>query len=101
MRLVFTIQHGVRYVRDVVTRVAFAGDVYLPALQSKRLDEILEETQELPRHIRFARRGRRALTEARSDRLLHPNHIRQVDPCVRVLDGFEGAVLPQERAIFL
>ncbi len=101
VRRIVTAKHGVRYVWDVVTRITFTGDVYLPSLQSERFDEILEETQELPRHIRFARRGRCALTEARTDRLLDPDHVRQIDPCVRVPDGCECAILPQKRTILL
>lgn len=101
VRLVVTVEHGVRDVRDVVTGVTFAGDVDLPSLQSERVDEVLEEAQELPRYVRFARRGRRALTEARTDRLLDPDHIGQVDPGVGVLDRSEGAILPQKRAVLL
>lgn len=101
VRFVIAVEHGVRDVRNVIACIAFTGNVYLPPLQPERVDEILEEAQELPRHIRFAGCGRRALTEARTDRLLHPDHVRQVDPCVRVLDGCERAVLPQKRAVLL
>lgn len=31
----------------------------------------------------------------------YPNHVGEIDPSVGVLDGGKGAVLPEERPIFL
>jgi len=35
------------------------------------------------------------------DLLLNPDHVGQVDPSVRVLDGFECSILPKKWAILL
>ncbi len=70
-------------------------------VQIERIQEILEETQELRSHVGFAGRGWSALGKASANRLLDPDHIGQIDPGIGILDWLVGTILPQEWTIFL
>ena len=95
------IEHGVGDVRDVVARVTLSRDIDLLVVQAKCIQEVLEEAEELLSDICLIFCSRFTLRETCTHRLLHPHHIREIDPSPRVLDWSKRAILPKERTIFL
>ena len=63
------------------------------------IDEALVESNEFETKLNLIGNIRDALRESYSDRLLDPEHVCQVDPCVGVLHGRESAGFPGKRAI--
>jgi hypothetical protein len=88
-----------RNIRDVHPGIALPGKIHLPPLQLKSVDEIPPEIQKLPRDIVFVAHRRRARRKPCPRRLVHPHHVRQVRPCVRVGVWLGRPGLPQERAV--
>lgn len=62
-------------------------------MQTKGVDELLKETQELVGGFHLVGRRRLALAEAGSDRLLYPHDVCEVYPGPGILDWAVGAVL--------
>ena len=89
------VKHCSRDVRDIASGVRLASDVHLAVLQTERVDEVLEEAEELSSDFLLARSRGGALGEARADGLLDPDHVGEVGPVPWVVNGARAAaVLP-------
>ncbi|KAB8737527.1 hypothetical protein FH972_026486 [Carpinus fangiana] len=99
--LVFAVEHGAGNVGDIVAGVALACDIDFLVVQTEGVDEALEEAKEGLCDLLLVGLGGLALREASTDRLLDPDHVGQIDPCVGVLDGTKGTILPDDGAILL
>ena len=82
-------------------RVRLSGNINLIPLQGEGVDEVLPESHELLCYIRFICGGDITGGKACADGLFNPNNIGKMMPGPRIRDRFEGAILPQERPVFL
>lgn len=78
---VIAIQHRIRDIWDIVSRIRFPGNVDFAILQSKSVHEILPEAQELQSNTSLICNIWSPLREASPNWLLNPNHVGEIDPC--------------------
>lgn len=87
-------------VRHIESAVAFTSQVHFPALHIKCIHEISVKADKLLGEFHLVGNVRHALCESDAHGLFYPNHVGQVHPCVRILNGCLSASLPCEWSIF-
>ena len=98
---VVLVKHGGGDVGDVAAGVGLAGDVDFKILDAEDILPVFEEFDEVLGDFFFRGGGYFADGVAGADRLLDPEHIGEVDPRVRILDGGVGSRLPSKPSVFL
>ena len=93
------VYEGICNVGHVVPSIAFASHVDWIAFHLESVDEALVETDELQSEFDLVGNIWNSLRVADTDWLLHPEHVREVDPCVWILYRCLGASFPGEGTI--
>lgn len=98
--LVVRVDKGICDVWHIIPSIAFTRHVHRVTVDLKSIDEALVESNEFETKLNLVGNVRNTLREPNSDRLLDPEHVSQVDPCVWVLCGRQSAGFPGKRAVF-
>lgn len=88
-------------IRNIHSGITLADDVDLVSLHIKSVDKVGPELHELGGHVLLVLGGGSALRKPRADGLVNVDDVGQAVPTPWILNGGEGSVLPQERAILL
>ena len=96
---VVRIDKSIGDVWHIIPSIAFTCYIHRVAVDLESIDETLIESNKFETKLDLVGYVRNTLREPNSDWLLDPEHVSQVDPCVRVLYGRESAGFPGKRAI--
>ena len=94
------IDERVRNVWHIEPSVAFARKVNLPAMDLECIHETLVKARKLVTQLHLVRDIRHTLRVADTHGLLHPKHIGEIGPCVRILHRRLRAIFPCEGTVF-
>ena len=100
MILVIFLDERIRNIWDIKPGIGFSSHVNLVIVRIEGLNELLPETFELLRKLKFVADVWRSLSKADTNRLLDINHVGEVSPAVRVFDRPKSSRHPGEGAIF-
>ena len=92
--LVFCIQETRGDVGYVLTSEALASDVNIVSLQRECISEILPEAHKLSSDVVLVVHTYVSRGVSSTDGLVNVDHIREIRPAVRILDGLVGSRLP-------
>ena len=98
---VIAVQHIRCQVRNILTRVTFAGEIDLAVLEAERLNEFLPEIVKLIRDIFLVFHRCRTRGVSSAGGLVDIDDIGEIGPGIRIWHGRMRARLPEKRAILL